>query len=349
MEIDFQIVKRYLNGKDKKGEKDQIIDWFSDIRFEKDLQTKYRILWDELEDHETALDCDGSAILGRIYRKIKNDEYQNLPEKRGLVRILNVLSKVAAVLFIPLLAYLWISRGIDFPNTTETAYSTIHSPAGTRTMFYLPDGSSGWLNGGSSLKFPTEFRGKSREVYLKGEAYFDVLTDPKRTFKVQGDHTVVIAYGTAFNVQTYPEDPDARITLLNGSVSLYGKVHGKALKLADLYPNQMCTYEPDIRRHQIETVDVSNVTAWMEGKLAFRDEAFTDVVRRINRWYNIELIIMDEALKSFSYQATFMDETVDEILKLLSHSAPIEYKDLGRKRRADGTFEHRKIEIYYKP
>jgi ferric-dicitrate binding protein FerR (iron transport regulator) len=91
------------------------------------------------------------------------------------------------------------------------------------------------------------------------------------------------------------------------------------------------------------------VTSWTEGKLAFRDENFTDVVRKINRWYNVELVIKDEALRSYSYQATFMDETLDEVLKLLHHSAPIVYRDLGRKKRADGTFEKRRIELYYKP
>jgi len=73
------------------------------------------------------------------------------------------------------------------------------------------------------------------------------------------------------------------------------------------------------------------------------------VVKKINRWYNVDLVIKDQVLKSHAYLATFQDENLDEVLKLLKLSAPIDYKDLGRKIRNDGTFEKRKIEIYYNP
>jgi len=349
MEIDYKVVKRYLEGKERKGDKDLIIDWFSDIRFGKDIHKKYRLFWDELTEHKDMEDCDETAMLGRIYHKIKNDEFKKLPGKKGMVRILNVISKVAAVLFIPLVVYLCITRGSDFQIATETAYSEIYSPLGTRTMFYLPDGSSGWLNGGSYLEFPTQFKGKTREVLLTGEAYFDVVTDSKKPFIVKGEHTDVIAYGTSFNVQAYPEDTENRITLVCGNIRLLARINGKVLNLANLKPDQMCVYYPDTRLYRIKTVDVKKATAWKEGKLAFRDETFTEVVRKINRWYNVEIILMDEALRSYSYQATFMDETLDEVLKLLQHSAPIKYKNLGREKRPDGTFEKRKIELYYKP
>jgi ferric-dicitrate binding protein FerR (iron transport regulator) len=294
-------------------------------------------------------ECDGSIMLGRIYHKMKNDEFRKLPGKKGIVRILNVISKVAAVLFIPLVVYLWITKGSDFPITAETAYSEIYSPLGTRTMFYLPDGSTGWLNGGSSLEFSTQFSGKTREVHLDGEAYFDVITDSKKPFVVKGEHTDVLAYGTSFNVQTYRKDPEIRVTLVSGNIKLLAKIDGVELSLADLKPDQMCVYNPDQRQYHIETADVKTVTAWKEGKLAFRNETFTEVVRKIKRWYNVELFIIDEALRSYTYQATFVDETLDEVLKLLQHSAPIQYKDLGREKGADGTFGKRRIELYYEP
>ncbi len=349
MEIDFQVVKRYLDGKERKGDEDQIVDWFSDIRFEKDIRKNYRFLWDELVDCADMEECDGSIILGRIYHKMKNDEYKKLPGKKGMARILNVMSKVAAVLFIPLVAYLWVIKASDISSHDKASYSQIYSPLGTRTMFCLPDGSTGWLNGGSHLEFPTKFRRHSREVLLKGEAYFDVLTDSKKPFVVKGEHTDVIAYGTSFNVQAYPEDPEMRITLVSGNIGIYERKDGKVLKLANLKPDQMYVYYPGTSLHRIETVNAKKVIVWKEGKLAFRDEIFSEVVRKINRWYNVEIIIMNEALSSYSYQATFMDETLDEVLKLLQHSAPIEFKDLGREKRSDGTFEKRQIELYYKP
>ncbi len=250
MEVDYQVVKRFLEGKERKGDKNQIINWFSDIRFEKDIRKKYRLYWDELAEDKDKEECDGSVILGRIYHKMKNDEFKKLPGKKGVARILNVISKVAAVLFIPLVIYLWTTKGSVFPITTETAYSEIYSPLGTRTMFYLPDGSSGWLNGGSYLEFPTQFSGKTREVLLDGEAYFDVVTDSKKPFVVRGEHTDVLAYGTSFNVQAYREDPEIRVTLVSGKIRLFARRDGGTMNLADLKPDQMCAYYPDQRSWQ---------------------------------------------------------------------------------------------------
>ncbi len=348
MEIDYRVVTRYLAGEERKGDKDQIIRWFSDLKLEKDIHKKYRLFWDELNGQIDVEGCDGSVILGRIYHKIKSDEFKKRTRKKGLNRILNVLSKVAAVLFIPLVVYLWASKGFDSQINNQTAYSEIYSPLGTRTMFYLPDGSTGWLNGGSYLEFPTQFIGKSREVLLRGEAYFDVVTNARKPFVVKGEHSDVTAYGTSFNVEAYPEDPDTRITLSSGHVRISAIIDGKASNPIDLKPGEMYIYYPDRKLYQIDKVDVSEVTAWKEGRLAFRDESFDNVVRKINRWYNVDLMIMDESLKTYSYQATFVDETLDEVLKLLKYSAPIKYKDLGRAKKPDGSFEKRKIKLYYK-
>jgi transmembrane sensor len=349
MEIDNKVIKRYLEGVERKGDEDQIIDWFSDIRFEKDIQKKYRLLWEDLAEHKNMEDCDESMMLGKIYYKIKKDEIRKQPRKTGMVRIFNVISKVAAVLFIPLLIYVCIDRVINYPIAAETAYLEIHSPFGTRTQFSLPDGSTGWLNGGSNLKFPSEFSRKSREVSLIGEAYFDVVTDSKRPFVVKGEYINVIAYGTSFNVQAYPDELETRTTLITGKIRLEQRINDKVLIVADLEPNQMCVYYPDKRSGRNETVNAKDVIAWTEGKLAFRDEDFTEVVKKINRWYNVELVIMDDALRTYSYQATFMDETLDEVLKLLHYSAPIDYIDFGRDKRPDGVFKKRRIELYYKP
>jgi transmembrane sensor len=349
MEIDFRVIKRYWEEKESEGDKDQIIDWFSDIKFESDINKKYRLLWEEMADDTGIGECDGSVILGRIYHMMKNDEYKNLPQKRGMVPILNLITKVAAILFIPLLVYLLVITGTEASSPVKASYSQIHSPVGNRTKFFLPDGSTGWLNAGSHLEFPAEFKGKSREVRLVGEAYFDVISNSKKPFIVSGENHSVIAYGTSFNVNAYPEDPSVEITLVSGNIGIYRRQNGKLLNLANLKPGQMFVCYPGTGLNRIENVDANKVAAWKDGMLAFRDESLTEVVRRINRWYNVEIIIMNEDLRSYSYQATFMDETLDEILKLLQRSAPLEFKDLGREKRPDGTFEKRQIELYYKP
>ena len=121
---------------------------------------------------------------------MKNDEYQETTQKKGYGSYSQCYIKGSCRIVYPAVSLsMDYQRKRIFTTPAETAYSEIYSPLGTRTMFYLPDGSSGWLNGGSYLEFPAEFRGKSREVFLKGEAYFDVVTDPKKPFVVKGEHT----------------------------------------------------------------------------------------------------------------------------------------------------------------
>ncbi len=349
MRVDFQVLKRYLEGNEKDGDKEKILDWFSDLRYEGDLREQYHRYWNEMVHMPDIKGYDGSMILDKLYHKIKLEESNTLQEKRIITRFINILSRVAAILFIPLITFLLIYRNNFIPATGETSYSEIYSPLGTRTMFYLPDGSNGWLNGGSYLEFPTEFKGKSREVVLRGEAYFDVKSNPKKPFIVSGKNIEVVSCGTSFNILAYPDDRIIKVTLESGNIKVMRKHDGRIKNFKTIKPDQMYIYDLKTSSYKIIPVDANKITSWKEGKLVFRNDPFKEVVRKINRWYNVNIIIKDEILESYTYLATFEDETLDEILKLLKLSAPIEYKNIGRKRREDGTFEKRKIELYYKP
>ncbi len=348
MEVDFQLIKRYLDGTGKDGDKEIIINWFSNFQAEGNLRKQYHRYWSELAHKLDIEGYDGSGILGRIYHEIKLEESRSLPRKKPMIRIINNIARVAAVLFIPLIAFVYLNRGNFMPTGTEIAYSEIYSPLGTRTMFYLPDGSKGWLNGGSYLEFPTEFEGKSREIMLRGEAYFDVKSDPKKPFIVSGDNIEIVAYGTSFNVLAYPDDQFIKVTLVSGSIKVLGKQNDRIRNFGTIKPDQMCVYDRSTSSCLIKQINVSKNISWKEGKLTFSDDPFNEVIKKINRWYNVNIIIKDEILESYIYMATFEDETLDEVLKLLMLSAPINYKDIGRERREDGTFEKRKIELYYK-
>ncbi len=349
MKIDSQLLNRYLVGKQKEGDLEKISIWFSDLQAEVLLRKEYKRFWEEISEELEDDGYDGSSILNSIYHKIKLDESRELTGKKLINRIINLVSRVAAVLFVPVILFVYINRNNFFPATEEIAYSEIYSPLGTRTQFYLPDGSSGWLNGGSYLEFPLSFDGKSRPVELRGEAYFDVKSNPKKPFIVIGNDIRVIAHGTSFNVMAYPNDQLISVTLVDGTIDVSGKKDGmnRTIKLSE--PGTMCHYDLQTSSCKTLSVNINEVTSWKEGRLVFRDEPFSEVVRRINRWYNVNIILEDEVLESQPYRATFEDERLDEVLKLLKLSAPITYKDMGRTIREDGTFEKRVIELYYNP
>ena len=216
-------------------------------------------------------------------------------------------------------------------------------------MFSLPDGSKGWLNSGSTLSFPQTFHGRTREVTLNGEAYFDVVTNPRRPFVVSEKNLKVVARGTAFNISSWEDDPGSRITLVHGKLQVYRQKVSRTSLVATLKPDQMLDYNPSDNRSTVRNVDINEYVAWKQGKLIFRDDPFPEVVKKISRWYNVNIVLKDDRLKSYTYVATFQDESLDEVLKMLRISAPIEYRNLERKQGSDGTYEKRTIEIYYNP
>lgn len=349
MQVDIKVIQRYLEGNEKKGDRELLLEWFSTVRAESDIRKKCFQIWEDLDTDQNFQGYDGTLIRDRVYHNVKLEESLQQPANRGLNKFLSIVSKVAAILFIPLVAFIYISRENFVPSKSEVSMMEIHSPPGTRTMFYLPDGSKGWLNGNSSLEFPTEFRRNERKVNLRGEAYFEVESDLKKQFIVSGPHVTVTSYGTSFNVLAYPDDLVSEITLASGHISVYGTANGKNYNSRSLHPNQMYIFDQNAYTSKTIPVDADQVIAWKDGKLIFRNEPMTDVVKRLSRWYNVDIIIRDEVLESYNYLATFEDETLEEILRLLQISAPIKYEDLGRERNNDGTFKNRKIYLYHKP
>lgn len=351
MKVEPHIIKRYLDGEEKNGDKEIIMSWFSGLQTDTELRGIYKNYWDEMTDLEEEEGYSEEEILGRIYHQIKIEESksQARPTKRKIThRVITILTRVAAVLFIPLTIFILLNKDRLTSTGSQVAWSEIIAPTGTRTKFSLPDGSTGYLNAGSSLRFATVFKGKSREVTLNGEAYFDVQSDPHKPFVVSGKNIRVAAYGTSFNVEAYSEDQISKITLVKGNVEVFGEMNDKIQSLGMLAPGEMCVFSNEQSSSEFVRVDVSKITSWKDGKLAFINEPFSEVVKKLNRKYSVNIVIKDERLKDYSYLATFEDETLDEALKLLKLSAPIETKDLGRERKTDGSYGERTIEFYFK-
>ncbi|MGM0529113.1 MAG: FecR family protein [Bacteroidota bacterium] len=351
MSVNLKIIKRYLDGIEKQHRDDyeKILNWFLDISAEKELRRNYYDYWNEMPlEKDIKKDNDKQKIHGSIYHRMYLDENKHLQRKKTVQKHINNITRIAAILFIPLLLYFLLSNNI-FTTYSETAFSEIYAPLGARAMFTLPDGSSGWLNSGSFLKFPTEFKNKTRNVELKGEAFFKVKSDEGKPFIVSGTEIEVAAYGTSFNVNSYPEDMLNKVTLIKGKIRCYSTFDGKRNSKKYLNPGEMLVNDRNnYSYNKIIDVDTSKITAWKDGKLVFRDETFDEVVRKINRWYNVNIVIKDDELKTYRYIATFQDETLDEVLKLLKHSAPIDYRIEDRTKKKDDMYKKKTIELYYK-
>jgi transmembrane sensor len=348
MEVDLKIIQRFLDGDQKEGDRELILDWFSDLGVEADLRKKYARYWEALTNNQDLTDYDAEKVLGLVHHRITLRESRRKSKNRALKRVMTIVTRAAAVLFIPVTIFLYTQRDQTLQMNSRLTYSEIYSPLGTRTRFYLPDGSHGWLNNGSSITFPTAFTGKTREVILKGEAFFEVVSNKKKPFHVVGPHISVTAFGTSFNVQAYQDDPVTTVTLASGSVRVGALINSEIKMERLLKPDQMYTYDRNASTLEVREVNADYISSWKEGKLIFADNPLKEVVKTLNRRYNADILIKDEILESYVYMATFEDETLDEVLKLLALTAPIEVKDRGREINDNHTFSKRRIELYLK-
>lgn len=208
---------------------------------------------------------------------------------------------------------------------TANSVTEVYSPYGHKTMVVLPDNSKVWLNGDSHLKYNTDFS-DSRNVELSGEALFEVTKDPGKLFAVKSKDLRVEVYGTTFNIQSYDEDVVSEIALVEGSVGLF---HDKQL-LRKMIPGEVISYDAQANKFRSQQGNISQITSWKADELIIENETFESMVKYLERWYGVE-IILDQSLKqnlrlSFKVKA----ESLIELLSIIDHITPVDYEINGK-------------------
>ncbi|QEM09607.1 FecR family protein [Mucilaginibacter rubeus] len=169
-------------------------------------------------------------------------------------------------------------------NADAPVINTISTPRGGQYQLILPDGSKVCLNSESSLTFPTKFTGKTREVTITGEAYFEVSKNPNMPFRVKSDNTTVEVLGTHFNVMAYNDEAEMKTTLLEGSVKISNGTATGILK-----PGQQAVLNKAGKLKVLNDVDVDDEIAWKDGIFQFRDAGIDAIMRQAARWYDVDV------------------------------------------------------------
>lgn len=298
--------------------------------------------WKSQPESNSISERDLKPILDKVHHRIRLNETNKVIRLNFMQRF----QRIAAILIFPFLfsflAYFYFQ---DKPTATITSFAEIECPLGVRTKFQLPDGSTGYLNSGSRLKYPVQFIGE-RKVELAGEAFFDVVHNAEIPFHVNTRNLDIKVLGTTFNVIANEDEQTEEIVLQTGSVDV-SSLTGK--QLAVLSPNEQLILDIDKRTFTKNEIEASQYTTWKEGKLVFRNENMQQVARRLSRWYNAEVVVDDRLLDDYTFHATFIDEPLDEVLKLLSITTPLSFKEEKRKSDAKGVFQKRKIALRINP
>ena len=350
--INTEILKKYFKQKCDPGEKENVKNCLSDPKCERQLKYLVREHWNEIEINPPDNYVDSDRILDKIHHILHTKEWEEVQKKSFLRKIYNGFSKIAAILILPILIFsCWFIIGkTSSSEVDKISYAEIFSPPGSRTNFELPDGSTGWLNSGSTLKFPVKFRGSSRKVSLTGEGYFDVIKNSKKPFVVMAGNIEVMALGTRFNVLYYLDDKTIDITLESGKVVINAICKNKkVVRITELEPDQQAVIQKETMKFQKRKVASQNYTAWKQGMLIFRNDPMNDLIKKIERWYNVEITLKDKEIEGYRYRATFEDETLNEVLTLIKLTSPVDFVQAKRVKLPDGRFSKKEITLFIKP
>lgn len=332
MNLDKKILEKFKTGGYSRSEYKQVKTWFEQDDQE-ELQQAMGSHWSEIPADQPLNDR-----LVRLQETLTKQI--GFSPRRKSNSIIYFYRKVAAILFIPLL----VGFGYWFLTSDGAqviSYASIHSPEGARTEFSLPDGTTGWLNSGSVLTYPVEFTG-NREVKIAGEAYFEVVRQQGKPFYVKTEELTVQVLGTSFSVSAYKDDDEISVILKEGKVQING-LNGN--KVCLMSPDEKFRYDLSQKLAQVSQVDAEGQIAWTQGLLSFRGEPLSEVMKKLSRWYNVDYEIRDITLQNYSFKATFKDEQLDEILRMIALTTPMKYRIEERKITSNGIYMKRKIII----
>ncbi len=302
-----RVLKRYIEGKSSAEEIRMIEDWLNSD-------------WKKSEQWDNMDGASRNKLLADLY-----DEVQQTIHSRRKVVSLNHSSRwrmigsiAATVLLVCGLYFTWPSL-IDM--IAPAAYKQVSVSAGKMKKLVLADGTQLWLNSGSRLTYPERFNRKSREVYLDGEAYFEVSHQASRPFIVHTGQLETKVLGTVFNITAYGNRKDVKVVLLSGKVEVR-KTETESESGLILLPKQAATYQKNggslVKTDERYTGQYSG---WKEGKLIFNDTPMTEVLERLSISYNMKFEVENEKLKNCKITGTFSThQKPEEIIKSIAIS-----------------------------
>lgn len=265
-------------------------------------------------ENETPFVSNTSIVLkmdGNREKIIKKGEQFTITSEKGTVVATQIGNKISYV-----------------KNTKieKLVYNELVIPYGELFELELSDGTSIMLNSGTKIKYPIAFvDDKKRELFIEGEAYFKVKTNPNKPFVVHAGDVAVEVLGTEFNLSSYPEDADVGTVLVEGKVKM-----SNAFAPDDsvfLEPGTKASWSKQNHITKVERVDTDFYTSWLEGELVFRDASFQHMITKLERNYNVKIENRNQELFSKKFNARFNVniETIEDVLKSISTIYPFKY------------------------
>ena len=211
-------------------------------------------------------------------------------------------------------------------NSIGMKYNTLNVPKCGEYSLILPDGSRVWLNSETTLRFPVQFAGGKRVVYLSGEAYFQVKKDTSAAFHVCTKQQKITVLGTTFNVSAYENDRFTETTLIEGKVAVEGGAERVVMK-----PSEQYILDKRSGVGELKEVETEFYTSWIDGKFYFTSFTFEEIVKKLERWYDFTMIYEEDDIRQMRFSGVInKHRPIEEMLRFLEKTTDIHFKISGK-------------------
>lgn len=224
------------------------------------------------------------------------------------------------------------NQPITDKTTREARFNEIIVPFGKRTRLLLSDGTKVWLNAGSRLAFPQNFDGRKREVFLEGEAIFDVAKNLNEPFMVHTKDFIVNVTGTVFNVTSYSDDAYSSAVLAEGKIELSSKGGLFSNETIHILPGTKGVYDPESKSITALQVNPEDYLSWRDGFMVIRGEKLQEILKKLSRYYNVGITLEDQTIAGETFSGRLdLKESPMEVLTIISHMVPLSVQELNNK------------------
>lgn len=306
-------------------EKDEYYNLFTHLRNE----------WEKADAQTVETEFSFENGMEKLAQKIKMEEpsfsfdhKKDQPKRRLLFN--SALLKYAASIaffFVLVTGTLYLS-GIFKQKPVVISWNEKQTVMGEKYLATLSDGSTITLNADSKLRYPARFTNGTRDIYLEGEAYFEVKHDSSKPFIVHSGNLSTTVLGTKFNVSAFSNEKNIAVSLVEGSVKVSKEEAGTVENIVMLQPDQQLMYNKENEIGTVEQFDLQEATGWKDNKLIFRKEPFASVLVKLERTYGIKFELHDKSFSNQKITANFQNASIWTVSEALKKLTGLQYKTI---------------------
>lgn len=309
------IINKVLEGLASEEEARIVAEWFGTNEGQTYLSQKLD------EDFSSIKNGCEDLLVGH---KIPSEEmYHIILQHIRKKKVKRILFRIAAVL-LPFIfisgLFIQLNSKVDLFGNVE--YEEVYVPKGERIQLMFQDGTRVYVNSDSKIRFPKKFGLSERSIYVEGEAYFIVAPNNNRPFIVEIEKGKIQVLGTSFNVEAYPTEKDIKVTLDEGRINLIPWTK----KNNYLQPGEKIIFNKETGECIIlKDENIQVTSSWKKDVIAFSNTSLSEVIERLNRWYNVQFIVEDQDALRYSYTFTTENTLLDNVLSDLEKVAPVKF------------------------